>query len=350
MEHQLAAILYADVADYSRLTGQDEIGTHQKLNAGLSLLADVIVAHGGRKVHEAGDAILAEFRSVTPAIDSAIEFQLKMFSRNIDLDEDDRLNFRIGVNLGEVIHDREDIYGDGVNLAARIQELAEPGGVCISSAVYEQIKGKVEHAFDDLGYRKVKNIAQSIHVYRAHFKHARTTVKNQDLIEEVSPFLFGSGVADRIPLITGRCMCGDVCFETSEPPISSGLCHCRMCQRSSSATFAAWSVFRPEAVSFPNSEPTYYKTSPIAERGFCAHCGTRLTMRYYPKEPSDNLAILTASLDRPEDFAPTYHLGIESQMPWLHMHDDLPRTRSEDSPVLHKRWQAVGVLNPADWK
>ena len=160
MERQLAAILYADVAGYSRLTGLDEEETHRKLDAGLNLLTDVITAHGGRKIHEAGDAILAEFQSVTEAVSAAVEFQRQMSTQNAELVEDDRLEFRVGVNLGEVIHDRDDIYGDGVNVAARIQELAEPGGVCISGTVYEQVTGKVDQEFDDLGHRKVKNIGE----------------------------------------------------------------------------------------------------------------------------------------------------------------------------------------------
>ena len=350
MEHQLAAILYADVAGYSRLTGVDEEGTHQKLNTGLNLLADVIAAHDGQKVHEAGDAILAEFQSVTAAVNAAIKFQRQMYALNVDLAESDRLEFRVGVNLGEVIHDREDIYGDGVNLAARIQDLAEPGGVCISGSVYEQVNGKIDQSFDDLGYRKVKNIAQSIHVYRVRFADMSLSVKNQNMDSDLNPFLSSFEAIDTSPLITGRCMCGDVSYEISQPAISTCICHCRMCQRATSATFALWTAFRPEAVRFTKTEPKYYKSSLIAERGFCSNCGTRLTMRYYPAEPSDILAIVTASLDHPEDFSPTYHLGIESQMPWLHMHDDLPRTRSEDALGLHKRWEAVGVNEPADWK
>ena len=109
MEHQLAAILYADVAGYSRLTGLDEEETHRKLDASLNLLSDVIAAHGGQKIHEAGDAILAEFKSVTAAVNSAVEFQRRMSPRNSELARDERLEFRVGVNLGEVIHDRGDI-------------------------------------------------------------------------------------------------------------------------------------------------------------------------------------------------------------------------------------------------
>lgn len=139
MKRQLAAILYADAAGYSRLTGQNEALTHQQLNTGLNLLTEQIVAHEGSKVHEAGDAILAEFSSVTEAVDTAVEFQKLMATRESDLDKNEQIEFRIGVNIGEIIHDRDDIYGDGVNIAARIQEVAEPGNLCVSSAVLEQL-------------------------------------------------------------------------------------------------------------------------------------------------------------------------------------------------------------------
>ena len=344
MKRQLAAILYADVAGYSRLTGLDEEQTHQKLDAGLNLLTDVIAAHGGEKVHEAGDAILAEFQSVTAAVNAAVAFQRQMSARNVELAEDERLAFRIGVNLGEVIHDRDDIYGDGVNLAARIQELAEPGGVCISGTVYEQVTGKVDQMFDDLGHRKVKNIAQSIRVYRAHLSDMPSGAEDQPLFD------FDSHATDRSSLITGRCLCGDIRYEINQPAAGTGVCHCRMCQRAIGASLDAWTAFPAEAVRFTNGEPKYYRSSLIAERGFCANCGSSLLVRYYAPEVSEFLIMMTACLDNPEDFAPTWHGCIESQMPWLDIHDDLPRTRSDDSRDLHKRWKAVGVPNPADWK
>ena len=124
MKRRLTTMLYADVAGYSRLTQLDEEQTHQKLDAGLDLLTSMIQEHDGRKIHEAGDAILAEFHSVIAAVNCAIDLQLEMAARNAELTEEERLEFRIGVNLGEVIQDRDDIYGDGVNVSARIQELA----------------------------------------------------------------------------------------------------------------------------------------------------------------------------------------------------------------------------------
>ena len=343
MEHQLAAILYADVAGYSRLTGLDEEETHRKLDASLNLLSDVIAVHGGQKIHEAGDAILAEFKSVTAAVNSAVEFQRRMSPRNAELARDERLEFRVGVNLGEVIHDRGDIYGDDVNLAARIQELAEPGGICISGTVYEQVAGKVDQTFDDLGHRKVKNIAQTIRVYRVHLSE-RSSGR-----EDGTNFDFDSHAIDRSSLITGRCQCGDVRYEISQPAVGTGVCHCRMCQRAIGASLDAWTAFPREAVRFTNGSPKYYKSSLIAERGFCANCGSSLLVRYYAPEASKFLIMMTACLDNPEDFAPTWHGGVESQMSWLDIQDDLPRIPCDKSTDLQRRWRAVGRVNPTDW-
>ena len=144
MKSKLAAILYADVVGYSRLANLDEERTHRLLLDSLGLFSAEISNYEGEKINEAGDAILAEFNSVTDAINCAAEVQLKMEALNTDLAEDDRFEFRIGLHIGEVIHDRGDIYGDGVNLVARIQDLADPGGICISSMVYEQISGKIQ--------------------------------------------------------------------------------------------------------------------------------------------------------------------------------------------------------------
>ena len=144
MKRQLAAILYADAAGYSRLTGQHEEQTHQQLNTGLNLLTEQIAAHGGSKVHEAGDAILAEFSSVTAAVDAAVEFQKLMATRESDLDKSEQIEFRIGVNVGEVIHDRDDIYGDGVNVAARVEGMAPTGGIAVSAAAHDHVIGKID--------------------------------------------------------------------------------------------------------------------------------------------------------------------------------------------------------------
>ncbi|MFB3134713.1 MAG: adenylate/guanylate cyclase domain-containing protein [Rhodospirillales bacterium] len=163
---KLAAILYADVAGYSRLTGADEEGTHRILDAYLDVFTASIKSHDGRVVHYAGDAVLAEFTSVVAALTSAAAVQRELETRNRDHPDDRKLRFRIGINLGEVIVDRDDIYGDGVNIAARLEGLAEPGGICISGSVHDQVKGKVDLAFEDLGEQTVKNIAVPVRVWR----------------------------------------------------------------------------------------------------------------------------------------------------------------------------------------
>jgi class 3 adenylate cyclase len=163
---KLTAILYADVAGYSRLTGTDEVGTHRQLSAGLDLISRNINSADGRVVHYAGDAVLAEFASVVAAVETAVNIQRQLAENCSDITDDNRLQFRIGVNLGEVIVDREDIYGDGVNVAARLEAMADPGGVCISRAVLDQVKGKLALDLEDLGNTALKNIEEPVRAYR----------------------------------------------------------------------------------------------------------------------------------------------------------------------------------------
>jgi adenylate cyclase len=164
---RLAAILAADVAGYSRLMGEDEEGTHGRLKAHLRELVDPKIAeHRGRIVKNTGDGLLAEFPSVVDAVRCAVEIQRGMIDREPDVPEERRIRFRIGVNLGDVIVEEHDIFGDGVNVAARLEGLAEPGGICISRMVRDQIRDKLDYAFEDLGEQQVKNIARPVHVYR----------------------------------------------------------------------------------------------------------------------------------------------------------------------------------------
>ncbi|MDP6389984.1 MAG: alpha/beta fold hydrolase [Alphaproteobacteria bacterium] len=163
---KLTAILYADVAGYSRLTGADEVGTHKQLSAGLDLISGRIEGAGGRVVHYAGDAVLAEFASVVAAVECAVGIQRQLADDGANIPADKRLEFRIGVNLGEVIVDRDDIYGDGVNVAARLESLAEPGGICVSGAVVDQVRGKLDVGFEDMGAQQVKNIADPVRAYK----------------------------------------------------------------------------------------------------------------------------------------------------------------------------------------
>jgi class 3 adenylate cyclase len=163
---RLAAILAADVAGYSRLMGADEEGTHERLRAHLNELVDPkIEAHRGRTVKHTGDGVLAEFPSVLDAVRCAVEVQRGMIDREPEVLEERRIRFRIGVNLGDVIAEDDDIFGDGVNVAARLEALAAPGGLCISRMVHDQIRDKLPYPFDDMGEQNVKNIARPVHVY-----------------------------------------------------------------------------------------------------------------------------------------------------------------------------------------
>jgi class 3 adenylate cyclase len=163
---RLAAILAADVAGYSRLMGADEEGTHERLRAHLRELVDPkIKEHHGRIVKHTGDGMLAEFASVVDAVRCAAQVQRTMADRNAKTAEEKRITFRIGVNLGDVIAEEDDIYGDGVNIAARLETLAEPGGICISRVVRDQIRDKLPYPFEDRGEQSVKNIVRSVRVY-----------------------------------------------------------------------------------------------------------------------------------------------------------------------------------------
>lgn len=150
LPRKLAAILYADVAGYSRLTGEDEDGTHHHLRQSLDLISAAIERHEGRVVHYAGDAVLAEFATVSNALRCATAAQKDLQTYNEDLPEEHKLMFRMGMNLGEVIEDRGEIYGDGVNVAARLEALSEPGGICISDSVRTAIGNKLPLYYDFL--------------------------------------------------------------------------------------------------------------------------------------------------------------------------------------------------------
>jgi TolB-like protein/Flp pilus assembly protein TadD len=166
LPRKLAAILYADVAGYSRLTGEDEDATHRMLSEYLNLISSTIESHRGQVMHYAGDAVLAKFDAVVDAMSAAVAIQNVLETRNQDLPDDRKVQFRIGVNSGDVIEDRGDIYGDGVNVAARLESLAEPGGVCISDAVRSAVGKKLDLAYDDMGEQEVKNITEPVRAYR----------------------------------------------------------------------------------------------------------------------------------------------------------------------------------------
>src|SRR5438874_3713368 len=168
VERRQTAILAADVAGYSRLMGVDEEGTLAALKMLRREVADPkIKEHRGRIVHTTGDGLLGEFASVVDAVRCAVEVQREIAARNTDVPAERRVDFRIGVNLGDIIIDENDIFGDGVNIAARLEALAEPGGICVSRVVRDQVRDKLAISFEDMGEQQVKNIARPVRAYRA---------------------------------------------------------------------------------------------------------------------------------------------------------------------------------------
>jgi adenylate cyclase len=173
VERRLAAILAADVAGYSRLMGADEEATLAQLKAHRRALVDPkITEHRGRIVKTTGDGLLVEFASVVDALRCAVEVQAGMAERNAEVPRDRRIEFRVGINVGDIIIDGGDIFGDGVNVAARLQGLAEPGGICVSSRVQEDAQGKLEISFENAGEQQLKNIARPVRVYRVQLSGA----------------------------------------------------------------------------------------------------------------------------------------------------------------------------------
>jgi class 3 adenylate cyclase len=167
VERRLAAILAVDVAGYSRLMGDDEEGTLAALKAIRRELGDPkIKEHRGRIVKTTGDGLLVEFASVVDAVRCAVDVQRAMAERNAEMPADKRIEFRMGINLGDIIIDEGDIYGDGINVAARLEALAEPGGICVSRVVRDQVRDRLEIAFEDMGEQQVKNIARPVRVHR----------------------------------------------------------------------------------------------------------------------------------------------------------------------------------------
>ena len=167
IERRLTNIFSADVFGYSRLMGLDEAGTLALLNDYKGVMAALISQHRGRVVSAAGDNMLAEFSSPVMAVQGAVEIQRRLSERNQKLEPDRQMWFRIGINLGDVIVERDDIFGDDVNIAARLQSMAEPGGVLISGTVFDQVKNKLSLGFESLGPQRLKNIDAEVPVYRA---------------------------------------------------------------------------------------------------------------------------------------------------------------------------------------
>ena len=167
VERKLTNILSADVFGYSRLMGADEAATLAVLNEYKGVMSGLIAEHRGRVVSTAGDGLLAEFPSSVMAVQTAVEFQREIAERNQKLEPDKRMWFRVGINLGDVIVERADIFGDDVNIAARLQAMAEPGGILISGTVFDQVKNKLSLSFNFLGPQRLKNIEAAVPVYSA---------------------------------------------------------------------------------------------------------------------------------------------------------------------------------------
>ena len=165
-KRKLTAILSADVEGYSRLMGEDEEATVRTLTAYREVLKSLVQQHNGRVIDSPGDNLLAEFASVVDAVQCAVAVQKEIKARNDELPEDRRMQFRIGINLGDVIQEEDQVYGDGVNIAARLEGLSEPGGICISKTAFDHIESKLPYGYEFLGDQMVKNIARPVRAYR----------------------------------------------------------------------------------------------------------------------------------------------------------------------------------------
>src|SRR5690348_2585372 len=171
VERKLAAILAGDVAGYSRLMGMDEEGTLAQLKAHRRALVDPkIREHHGKIIKTTGDGMVVEFASAVDAVRCAVEVQRGMAERNAGVPPEKRIEFRLGINVGDIIHDDKDIFGDGVNVAARLEGLAEPGGICVSQGVRDPVRDKLRFTFEDMGEQALKNISSPVHAFRVRFE------------------------------------------------------------------------------------------------------------------------------------------------------------------------------------
>jgi class 3 adenylate cyclase len=186
VERKLTAILAADVAGYSRLMDADEAGTARALREHLAAFDRIVASHGGRVVKTTGDGVLLEFPSIVAAVECALAIQKVMVTRNADVPSDRQMWFRVGVNLGDVLVDGRDILGDGVNIAARLESIAEPGGICVSDDAYRQVHGKVSAQFVDDGEQQLKNISRRVRFIGSCFK-VRRTKRDDRYLSRISP-------------------------------------------------------------------------------------------------------------------------------------------------------------------
>jgi adenylate cyclase len=223
---RLAAILAADVAGYSRLMGADEEGTLERLKALRREIIDPKIAeHHGRLVKTTGDGMLVEFASVVDAVRCAVEVQRAMADQNVGVATDNRIEFRIGINLGDVIVEGDDLYGDGVNIAARIEALADAGGVFVSNTVHDHVRDRLPFVFEDLGEQQVKNIARPMRVYRVRDAASNATSPTQPVLPlpdkpsiAVLPFANMSGDPEQEYFVDGMVRQSRACHGSSSSP------------------------------------------------------------------------------------------------------------------------------------
>src|SRR5215467_5334219 len=182
MERKLTAILCADVHGYSRLMGEDEEATIRNLLAQRRIIDRLIEQHHGRFVNSAGDSVLAEFAGAVNAVECAVQIQTALKAEKADVPLSRRMEFRIGINLGDVVVEGGEIYGDGVNVAARLESIAEPGSIYISASIHEQISNKLALGYEDLGEQHVKNIAKPVRVFRVLPNGTTPTVREKPRI------------------------------------------------------------------------------------------------------------------------------------------------------------------------
>jgi adenylate cyclase len=225
VERRLSAILAADIAGYSALMGADEAGTVRDLKGHQAVVLPMVGEFGGRIIDTPGDGILAEFPSVVNAVKCAVAFQSGMAERNTATEPDRRMLFRIGINIGDVVYDEARIYGEGINVAARLESIAEPGGICISSKVFEEISGRIDLAYQDIGEQQLKNISRPVRVYRVRVGPTGSTGAPALLLPDkpsiaVLPFENMSGEAEQEYFADGW-------WKKSSPP-SPGFGNCSL--------------------------------------------------------------------------------------------------------------------------
>ena len=181
-KRKLTAIFSADVAGYSRLMGEDEAATVKTLEAYKQVMFSLIKQHRGRVIDSPGDNLLAEFASVVDAVQCGVAVQKELQARNVDLPENRKMQFRIGINLGDVIEEGDRIYGDGVNIAARLESFADPGGICVSKTAFDHIETKLPLGYEYLGEKEVKNIAKPAGAYRVLMEPRVTVAGAKDAV------------------------------------------------------------------------------------------------------------------------------------------------------------------------